>query len=187
VVRAALVSRLVPFALLSLLLYAGGCDSLSEFKGTFSGPVVKGSFVRSCFSAETRAKLTFHPSAAVSRAAIQSEEQRNWLTLSVGDEIVFDAALDPIESLSSDVLADFDYPGQKRLRNFMLLARSEQGPLAGRDVVVVVSLLADKQIEVRVIGRGADDAPPCSEQEGDSDADAGAPTAPEYYGLFKLK
>lgn len=178
--------RSAPLFLLPLLLFATACDSLSEFKGTFSGPVVKGSFVRSCFSAETRAQLTFHPSSAVSRAAIRSEDQRNWLTLSVQDEVVFDAALDPIEALASDTLADFDYPGQKRLRNFMLLARSEQGPLAGRDVLVVVSLLADKQIEVRVIGRGADGTPSCSDDER-TDADAGAQAAPEYYGLFKLK
>ncbi len=178
--------RSAPAAVLSLLLLsATACDSLSEFKGTFSGSVVKGSFVRSCFSAETRAKLTFHPSAAVSRA-VDAGAGANWLTLSAEDEVVFDAALDPIESLSSDALADFDFPGQKRLRNFMLMARSEQGPLAGRDVLVVVSLLADKQVEVRVIGRGADDAPPC-EEEGDSDSDAETPRAPEYYGLFKLK
>ena len=179
--------RPVPLLLSLLLLCATACDSLSEFKGTFSGKVVKGSFVRGCFAAETRAKLSFHPSAAVSNAAVLSEEQRNWLTLSVEqdgeDEVVFDAALDPIEVLASDTLADFAFPGQKRLRNFMLLARSERGPLAGRDVLVVVSLLADKQVEVRVIGRGADDAPPCSEEDGD----AGVARAPEYFGLFKLK
>ena len=171
--------------LLLLLLFTAGCDSLSEFKGTFSGSVVKGSFVRSCFSADTRAKLSFHPSAAVSRA-VDAGEGANWLTLTAEDGVVFDAALDPIESLSSDTLADFDFPGPKRLRNFMLMGRSEQGPLAGRDVLVVVSLLADKQLEVRVIGRAVDDAPPCMD-EGDSDAEAEAPHAPEYYGLFKLK
>jgi hypothetical protein len=190
VVRAQAVSRFVALVFVGwLLVCAGGCDSLSEFKGTFSGAVVQGSFVRSCFAAETSAKLRFFPSAAVVRSTDMKDEERNWLTLTnkEDDSIVFDAALDPIEALSSDTLADFDFPGQKRLRNFMLLGRSEVGPLAGRDALVVVSLLADKHVEVRVIGRGADDDPPCSREDADGDAGVPPARAPEYYGLFKLK
>lgn len=187
-VRALPVSRFVPFGLVCALLVCGGCDSLSEFKGSFSGAVVKGSFVRSCFTADTVAKLRFNPSTAAGRIADLKDEQRNWLTLKdeKQDVVVFDAELDAIEPLASDTLADFDFPGQKRLRNFMLLARSDVGPLAGRDALVVVSLLADKHIEVRVMGRGADDDPPCTDEES---GDAGVPPAraPEYYGLFKLK
>jgi hypothetical protein len=189
VVRAQAVSRLVPFALVCALLACSGCDSLSEFKGSFSGPVVKGSFVRSCFTADTVAKLRFNPSTAVGRIADLADDQRNWLTLTdkEQDAVVFDAELDSIEPLSSDTLADFDFPGQKRLRNFMLLGRSAVGPLAGRDALVVVSLLADKHLEVRVIGRAAEDDPPCSDAESDSDAGVPPARAPEYYGLFKLK
>ena len=51
VVRAQAVSRFVALVFVGwLLVCASGCDSLSEFKGTFSGSVVPGSFVRSCFS-----------------------------------------------------------------------------------------------------------------------------------------
>jgi hypothetical protein len=171
----------------SLGLLGSGCDSLSEFKGTFSGTVVAGAFVRSCFLANTKATLTFNPSYAVGGPADVPDGQQNWLKLSNEDgEIVFDAALDPIEPLSGDTLADFDFPGQKRLRNFMLLARPSTGPLAGRDAFVVVSLLANKHVELRVIARAGDDEPACTEQETD---DGGAPAdrLPAYYGLFKLK
>lgn len=188
-VRALSVSRFVPSALVCALLVSGACDSLSEFKGSFSGPVVKGSFVRSCFTADTVAKLRFNPSTAVGRIADLEEDQRNWLTLTdkAQDSVVFDAELDAIEPLASDTLADFDFPGQKRLRNFMLLGRSEVGPLAGRDALVVISLLADKHLEVRVIGRSGEDDPPCGDAENESDAGVPPPRAPGYYGLFKLK
>jgi hypothetical protein len=171
------------------LLVCSGCDSLSEFKGNFSGRVVKGSFVRSCFSDQTVAKLRFNPSTAAGRIADLKTEQRNWLTLTDKDrdEVVFDAELDAIEPLTSDTLADFDFPGQKRLRNFMLLGRSTVGPLAGRDALVVVSLLADKHLELRVIGRSGEDDPPCSDAESESDSGVPPPRAPEYYGLFKLQ
>jgi hypothetical protein len=174
-------------ALLSALLLGLGCDSLSEFKGTFSGSVVEGSFVRSCFSAGTSAELTFNPGYAAGSVAEVPENERNWLTLrSEQGDVVFDAPLDPVEALSSDTLADFDFPGQKRLRNFMLMARSSEGPLAGRDALVVVSLLATKKVELRVIARGGDGEPHCSD-EASPDAGASSEHPPEYYGLFKLK
>jgi hypothetical protein len=178
-------------ALLGLLgLLSSGCDSLSEFKGTFSGGVVEGSFVRSCFAADTQATLTFDANTAVGNPAdIPPDQQRNWLTLTEQEsgEVVFDARLDPIDPLSSDTLADFDFPGPKRLRNFMLMARPMEGPLAGRDALVVISLLANKHVELRVIARG-DPGDPACEDDDEPDGGTADDTYPtQYFGLFKLK
>ncbi|HEX6243278.1 MAG TPA: hypothetical protein VFZ61_20330 [Polyangiales bacterium] len=163
------------------------CDSLSDFGGEFKGPVVEGSFVRNCFGAKVTAKLRFSPSHAVGSTRDLDDDQRNWLTLYDDQDgvktPVFDAPLEPIYAITADSLADFDFPGQKRQRNYLLMARSTLGPLAGVDSTVVVSLLATKKIELRVIARAAEDDPNCvAETEPDMDA----PRHPEYYGLFKL-
>lgn len=183
-------SPLAPLLALSLTLPCAACDSLSDFGGKFDGPIVEGSFVRSCFGAKVWAELRFSPSHAVGSTRDLEEDQRNWLVLTNGEggTTIFDAPLEPIYAITSDSLADFDFPGQKRQRNYMLLARSSVGPLAGIDATVVVSLLATKKIEVRVIARAAEDDPNCVSEGDSSDADAGvdAPRHPEYYGLFKL-
>jgi hypothetical protein len=187
VVRALSVFRSVASALLFLTLLLGsGCDSLSEFKGQFTGAVVEGSFVRSGFSAGTTAELTFNATYAVGSPADIPKGENNWLTLrDEHDVVVFDAALDPIDSLSGDTLADFDFPGQKRLRNFIALSRLSEGPLAGRDATVVISLLATKHVEVRVIARGPAADLTCGGDAEDAGTSSEHPT--EYYGLFKLK
>lgn len=187
---AVLVRSFVFMLLILSLGAASGCDSLSEFGGDFSGAIVEGSFVRNCFDAEVKAELRFKPSSAVGSTRGLSDEERNWLTLRAQNgDVVFDAPLEPIYAITSDTLADFDFPGQKRLRSYMLLARSSTGSLAGRDVVVVVSLLATKKIELRVMARASDDDTSCTVDEvaeGDEDAGVEMPRYPQYYGLFKL-
>jgi hypothetical protein len=184
------LSVLLALALV-LALGCGACDSLSEFGGNFTGSIVQGSFVRSCFGAEWNASLHFVAPSAVGSTRGLSKEERNWLTLTDKDHNpVFDSALEPIYPLTADTLADFDFPGQKRLRNYMLLARSSIGPLAERDAVVVISLLATKKVEVRVFARAAPDDKACEvppeDEVDDLDAGAETPRYPQYYGLFKL-
>ena len=119
---------------LVLALASVACDSLSEFGGTFKGSIVKGSFVRNCFGDEWTAALRFNAATAVGSTRGLSDADRNWLTLRDKDEnVVFESALEPIYPITADTLADFDFPGQKRLRNYMLLARSSTGPLAERE------------------------------------------------------
>jgi hypothetical protein len=122
------------------------------------------------------------------------DSQRSWLTLRTPhepSELVLDAALEPISLLSNDTLADFDFPGPKRLRNYLLVARPSAGPLAGRDALVVVSLLASKRVELRVIARGEITEEPCVDESAPEQGDAGAvasgPKAREYYGFFRLR
>lgn len=168
------------------LSLASGCDSLSEFGGKFSGSIVEGSFVRACFAPDTQAELRFAPAHAVGSTADLPDEERNWLTLRDEDDVVFDAPLEPIYTLASDALADFDFPGQRRLRNYMLLARSRVGPLASHEAVVIVSLLATKKIELRVMARGDEQDDYCVMHTEDDSKDGQAPRFPEYFGLFKL-
>lgn len=181
-------SNLSRLLALSLVWPCLACDSLSDFGGEFSGDIVQGSFVRSCFGDKVSADLRFSPSHAVGSTRELSDDQRNRLILTEDGQTVFDALLEPIYAITSDSLADFDFPGQKRQRNYILMARSTVGPLAGVDATVVVSLLATKKIELRVIARAADDDPDCVVESDSDDADAGvdAPRYPEYYGLFKL-
>jgi hypothetical protein len=193
--------------LFALSAFAAGCDDLSEFRGKFEGPIVEGKFVRSCFDDAVHATLTFDPDYAVAPLPADLPLSRhNRLTTS--DGIFKDTLLEPIAALPHDPLSKFDFPGSRRLRNFMLWARPEAGPLAGRDAMVVVSLLDDERVEVRVMARSAADAPHCRVKPQPVEAgapeagtaDAGAPDAGEspaggastpeineYFGLFRLK
>jgi len=179
------------FLLLPLLLplwFGAGCDDLSDYKGNFGGGIVKGNFLRSCFPSNTEARLHFDPEHAVAPAFDVSTSLLNRLTTTDG---TFDETpLEPIAALPHDQLSEFDFPGPRRLRNFMLLARPKAGPLAGRDAMVVVSLLENGNLELRIIARTADTAVACpTESEGDAGAQSGdASERPrEYFGVFILK
>jgi hypothetical protein len=179
------------------LLALQGCDDLSEFRGAFDGEIIQGGFVRECFAAGTRATLVFDPERAVFNPADLNPEHFNHLSTSDG---TFDnTPLEPIAALPHDQLSQLDFPGPRRLRNFLLLARPDKGPLKGRDATVVVSLLADERVEVRVIARTEPTLEVCAgNRAGVSDAgtgDAGQNEAPpsseprvnEYFGIFRLK
>ena len=192
---------LAPSQLTGLLLGAslalGGCDDLSEFQGAFDGQIISGGFVRECFPAGTRATLVFDPERAVYDESDLEASKVNRLTTS--DGTFDDTPLDPIAALPHDPLSQLDFPGSRRLRNYILLARPSKGPLAGRDATVVVSLLADERIELRVIARTEPTLEPCAGNRAERDAgagedDAGPEPAPaseprinEYFGIFRLK
>ena len=121
------------------------------------------------------------------RLADIPEGELNRITIMSKTQTVFyETLLEPIGLLSNDTLADFDFPGQKRLRNFMLVARPDVGPLAGHDALVVVSLLASKKVELRVMGRGEVTDEPCPTEVVE---DGGVPPTKsrEYFGLFRMK
>lgn len=181
-VRAVLAARrLLP--LLPLGLAALGCGDLKEFRGAYEGVIVEGNFVRSCFAPDTRVTLRFDPDEAVARADAALAERN---TISTSDGTFRDTPLEPIASLPHDPLSQFDFPGPQRLRNYLLLARPQGGPLAGRDATVVISLLASDGLEVRIIARGGDGAAcPSALQSDASTTPSAAPS--EYFGLFRLK
>jgi hypothetical protein len=139
---------------------------------------VKGSFVRSCFSDTVCAVLHFDPDKAVASDAGLGDAPN---TLTTNDGVFAQTVLEPVPGLANDHLSLLDFPGPQRLRNYLLLARPLSGPLAGRDVFVVVSLLASEDIEVRVIARSADGSASCAEVEPLSTSEPR-----EYFGLFRM-
>jgi hypothetical protein len=187
------VRRPTPPLLLTVLLTLAcvACDDLKDFAGTRSNAIVGGNFVRSCFAAKTVLTLHFVPSRTTALPDSGLDPLPN--TISTDDGTFQDTRLEPIARLAQDQLSEFDFAGPQRLRNYMLLARPDTGPLAGRDALVVISLLASETVEVRVIARSADGVTSCpSDLEG---SDAGTPdgassepvTRREYFGLWKLK
>lgn len=174
--------------LLAVLCASSGCDDLSEYRGDFAGHIVEGEFVRGCFSSGTELTLVFDPERAVAPIPGMAPKRLNRMTTS--DGTFTDTVLEPITALPHDPLSQLDFPGPRRLRNYLLLARPESGPLAGRDATVVVSLLAEDRIEVRVIGRTAEGTAPCAaelESAGDAGVELSGPRVREYFGLFRLK
>lgn len=151
---------IVAVALLSLAL-ASGCDSYDRFRtggdrGVFRGTVLgegEASFIRRGFAAGTVLELSFDP------AAIERPTVGTLTTIAPDDTRVLDAVpLESITPLSHDLLSELTFPGAGRLETFLLLARPTTGRLAGRDVMVFLSLLDTGDVEVRVIAGTGDEA-----------------------------
>lgn len=190
IVRRVRAARPRPSSPLSALLLAvsaalGGCDDLASYGGSYGeSRVVRGDFVRSCFADDTKLKLEFAPDRLLDP---QAGPPLNRITTTNYD-LFADTPLEPIAKLDQDHLSEFDFSGPQRLRNYMLYARPSSGPLAGRDALVVISLLASESVEVRIMARSADDAAPCSAAAEATDAGAAAqPGRREYFGLWRLK
>lgn len=152
----------VALSLLLLSLALSGCDDLSRFatdgdavlRGTVVG-VEPDSFVRRGFAPATVMELDFDPlmSAVPAPGSITTSPDP------ISRERVFDAT--PIESIAAlqhDLLSQYDFPGGGRVQNYLYVARPTSGPLAGRDVMIFLSLLDDAGAEVRVIAGTGDEA-----------------------------
>jgi hypothetical protein len=190
--RSSCAARAPRAALLALALVcvgALGCDDLKEFEGTRSNVIVGGNFVRSCFKERTELTLTFDPSLISTSAEVDAGLPPN--TISTDDGTFQNTRLEAISRLPHDPLSELDFPGPQRLRNYVLLARPDSGPLAGRDALVVVSLLASDTVEVRVIARSADGVTSCPSDVEAADAGPVVPLASvsrrEYFGLWRLR
>jgi hypothetical protein len=183
---------LASFCLASVCLASlgAGCDDLSDYSGDFEGSIVRGNFVRRCFPATTRAELSFDPELAVAPVDPSKPSKLNRLTTT--DGTFNQTLLEPIAALPHDQLSELDFPGPSRLRNFILLARPTSGPLVGHDATVVVSLLENRQVELRVIARTATTHISCpTESEDSAESEPALDTQNErpreYFGVFILK
>jgi hypothetical protein len=88
------------------------------------------------------------------------------------------AELERINNLNHDTLAQYDFPGGGRLRNYMFFTRTdtgENGERPARTPMVFVSLMEDERVEVRVI------APSVLDRDGKTELD------PPLFGVFVLK
>lgn len=153
--------------LLLLAALSLGCDDLGAY-ATGEGEVYRGRVVgvedppvlRRGFAAETTLEMTFDPALVTSL-----REPPGRITTSDGS--LTDVALEPIVPLTHDVLSEYEIPVGGRVRNYIFVARPTEGPLAGREPMVFVSLMTDGTVEVRIIAG-----------PGDPDRD--------YYGYFSL-
>jgi hypothetical protein len=173
----------LPRSLLAAVLALTACDNLSDFRGTYADNIVAGSFVRGCFADGTQLTLHFEPDQV-----LNSSREHPINTITTADGTFTNTPLEPIASLNHDHLSELDFPGPQRLRNYMLYARPTEGPLAGRDALVVISLLASDSVEVRIMARTAEDAGPCPAAAGAPDAEPSTATSGrrEYFGLWRL-
>ena len=185
-------------ALLGVVLLVGGlalgCDDLKDFRGTRSGYIVQGNFVRGCFRDRTVLTLVFDPDYA---ASLPDGGPRLPNTISTDDGTFQNTPLEPSPFLPHDPLSELDFPGPQRLRNYIMMARPESGPLAGHDAFVVLSLLASETTEVRIIARSADGVASCPSDLEVTDAavppgpgavpDVRSGTRRQYFGLWRLK
>jgi hypothetical protein len=142
-----------------VLALALGCQTLDRFRtddhAVFHGEVTgdtTDSFIRRGFAPGTTLDLEFDPTMAQGPSA-------GTITSASPDGLVyFDRTqLRVIESLEHDLLSQYDFPGAGRIRNYLYDARPESGPLAGRDVMVFLSLMEDGSIETRVISGTGDE------------------------------
>lgn len=153
-------------ALLALVALLG-CDDLGAY-ATGEGEVYRGSVVsvedpavlRRGFAAGAVLEMTFDPRRATDLNPAPG-------ILSTSDGALDEVPLEPIAPLSHDVLGEYEIPSGERLRNYIFVIRPTEGPLAGREPMVFVSLMGDGAIEVRVIAGGG-----------------GAPG--DHFGLFRL-
>jgi hypothetical protein len=170
-----------------------GCDDLKDFRGEHTGRIVEGNFVRGCFTNSTELTLQFDPDYA---RKLPDGGTRLPNTIHTSDGTFQNTPLEAIPYLPNDPLSELDFPGPQRLRNYLMMARPEAGPLAGRDAFVVISLLASKDVEVRIIARSANDVTSCpsdleardAEVPDEDDVPIVTPsTRREYFGLWRLK
>lgn len=179
--------------LVLLVAALAACDDLKDFAGTRSAGIVGGGFVRSCFKSDTQLTLAFDPNLTTPLPDGGFGAIVN--TISTSDGTFQETKLEPISRLPHDPLSELDFPGPQRLRNYMMLARPGAGPLAGRDALVVISLLASEALEVRIIARSADGVSSCPSDLEVADAavvpgpvdPAGGVIRREYFGLWRIK
>jgi hypothetical protein len=194
-------------ACLLLALPVLGCDELAKFRThrgeVFSGDVVgsdstqgKDSFIRQGFPSHTKMDLTFDPalaseyvppgdggtSAAPAPGTIHTyvcPAAHPDCDAKAGKSSLFvHAKLERITDLTHDALAQYDFPGGGRLRNYMFFARSDTGKNGSRPArspMVFISLMEDEHVEVRVI------APSVLDTNGTTEID------PPLFGVFILR
>lgn len=185
-----MLGRMRRFWWICALIAAVGCDTLGEFR-TDEGDVYRGeiagvndplncpdgidcSFIRRGFPYGVTLDLTFDP----------DEQYGEPGTISTFGEscgpTFADTPLLPIPPLAHDQLGLYEFPGGGRIRNYMFVVRPEDGPLAGRDAMVFLSLIRGGNVEVRIVaGPGLEICDP---------EDCGAIDSGQcdYFGVFTL-
>ncbi|GAB4196982.1 MAG: hypothetical protein OHK0013_04640 [Sandaracinaceae bacterium] len=158
--RGGLTPTFVTLALAAFVALATSCPSYDRFRTgparVFRGTVLgegESSFIRRGFAAGTTLELLLDPDA-LERPVAGSITT----TAPDGTHLLDDVSLESIAPLAHDLLAEYQFPGAGRLENFLYLARPAAGPLAGREVMVFLSLLDTGEIEVRLVAGVGDES-----------------------------
>lgn len=155
-----------------LIALGAGCEGRGDYEGSFSGGVLSGgedgcagvencSFIRRGFPEDTL--LTLHDFVPPPVEGLEVG------SLTTSPYSLFSSTpLRRIVPLDHDPLSQFSFPGAGRVRNYLFVSVPDGGPLAGRMLNVVVSLMDGDDLEVRVFaGTG----------EGELD----------HFGIFRLE
>lgn len=141
-------------ASIALIACALGCTELGEYRGDYVGGVVGSdgeSFIRRGFPAGATLRLSaFDPPP--------SGADIGHMTVSSGEEILLEGDLGLIAPLEHDQLSQYDFPGGGRLHNYIFAISNLTGTLAGREPMIFVSLMEDRELEIRVIAGTGDEA-----------------------------
>ena len=138
-----------------------GCDTLGEFQ-TGDDEVYRGdiigvndpencpdgidcSFIRRGFPSGVTLEMNFDPNRQYDDPGMISTSGED-----CGPTFT-DTPLLPIPPLAHDQLGLYEFPGGGRLRNYMFVMRPEDGPLAGRDAMVFLSLIRGGDVELRIV------------------------------------
>ncbi|HEV3194301.1 MAG TPA: hypothetical protein VGY54_27555 [Polyangiaceae bacterium] len=159
------------------LLACAACRDLSDFTtggGSYQGDVVRGDFVRTGISAETKLCLTLDA----------DHLQDSPGSLSTNDGRFHAAALRPIPQLWHDPLSTLSF-GEGRLKNLLyaVAASSPVGDTNGGDVLAVVSLMQSGDIEVRLLRS----APAVDADAGSASSGANGVPANNIFAVFILR
>jgi len=146
-----MVARAALVLLVSLALW--GCNDLRDYDGRWQGTVVGDStldFILRGFPEGTELEIRdFAPHP--------DDSPPGFLTTQ-GYDAFADTPLERISPLENDLLSQYDFPGQGRVRNYIFATRPTTGPVAGRDAMVFISLIDDDTLETRVIVGSGDEA-----------------------------
>ncbi len=143
-----------------IAVVAAGCSDLGGY-ATAPGEVYRGTVVgvedppvlRRGFASSTVLTMSFDPTRATSLSEPPG-------TVTTSDGSLTEVALEPIVPLTHDALSEYEIPQGSRVRNYIFLIRPTDGPLAGREPMVFLSLMTDGSLEARIIaggGAGPDD------------------------------
>ncbi|MCB9707769.1 MAG: hypothetical protein H6714_03110 [Myxococcales bacterium] len=110
------------------------------------------SFIRRSFAAGTMLELSFFPDLNGCMPPVRDS------TIGVmrSTDGIFDCAyIDEIAPLKHDLLSQYDFPGAKRIRNYIYTTRISPAGQESRDLMLFFSVLDDGRAELRVVaGRG---------------------------------
>jgi hypothetical protein len=136
-----------------------GCEDLSSFTTAedevYRGEVLDADIVRRGFESGAGLEMTFDVSLVNGDEGHVGPGTITTVPATEGGDVYFEhAPLVPVSAILHDQLSGLDFP-TGRLKNYIFFADAT-GPFAGRQALVIVSLLSDGGVEARILMGGED-------------------------------